>query len=300
MTDDDISAQDPYPRTRHKVLDTEMACVDTGTGDPVVFLHGNPTSSYLWRNIIPPRRVRRPLHRTRSDRHGGLPTRSREVCTVLSIIAAISTHCLTNSVSPATSCSWVTIGVGTRPPLGTTFSHPRQRSRIYFEAIVQPLPAGGPPNTQGEKVPTQQRFQEMRSEKGEQMILQENYFVEDRLPSRILRDLSDDEMDIYRKPYLEPGEDRRPTLTWPRELPLGGEPADVHNIVASYAQWLRTTEVPKLLIVGEPGGLLRGEPLEFCRTFPNQTEISVPGIHFLQEDSPHQIGQAIHDFITDL
>ena len=299
MIKDDISAQDPYPRTRHKVLDTEMACVDTGTGDPVVFLHGNPTSSYLWRNIMP---HVEPVARCiapdligmgGSDKIPGSMYRFVDHRRYLD--ALLDQLGVTRNV--------VLVGHDWGSALALHWAqrfHTRVKGLIYFEAIVQPLPGGGPPNTQGEKVPTQQRFQEMRSEKGEQMILQENYFVEDRLPSRILRDLSDDEMDIYRKPYLEPGEDRRPTLTWPRELPLGGEPADVHNIVASYAQWLRTTEVPKLLIVGEPGGLLRGEPLEFCRTFPNQTEISVPGIHFLQEDSPHQIGQAIHDFITDL
>ena len=299
MTKDDISAQDQYPRTRHKVLDTEMACVDTGTGDPVVFLHGNPTSSYLWRNIMP---HVEPVARCIAPDLIGMGGSNKIPG---SMYRFVDHRLYLDALFEQLGVSQNVVLVGHDWGSALAFHwaqrfHTRVKGLVYFEAIVQPLPAGGPPNTQGEKVPTQQRFQEMRSEKGEQMILQDNYFVEDRLPSRILRDLSDEEMDVYRKPYLEPGEDRRPTLTWPRELPLGGEPADVHNIVASYAQWLRTTEMPKLLIVGEPGGLLRGEPLEFTRTFPNQTEISVPGIHFLQEDSPHEIGQAIHDFITNL
>lgn len=299
MTNSIISPKDPYERKRLQVLDTVMAYVDTGEGDPVVFLHGNPTSSYLWRNIMP--HVAPAARSIAPDLIGMGDSDKIPGSTYRFVDHRLYLDALLEQLSVIQNV--VLVGHDWGSALAFHWAqrfHTRVKGLVYFEAIVQPLPAGGPPNTQGEKVPTQQRFQEMRSEKGEQMILQENFFVEDRLPSRILRDLSDEEMDVYRKPYLEPGADRRPTLTWPRELPLGGEPADVHKIVASYAQWLRTTEVPKLLIVGEPGGLLRGEPLEFCRTFPNQTEISVPGIHFLQEDSPHEIGQAIHDFITDL
>ena len=299
MTHNDISARDPYPRTHHEVLDTEMACVDTGKGDPVVFLHGNPTSSYLWRNIIP---HVEPVARCIAPDLIGMGESAKIPG---SLYRFVDHRRFLDGLLEQLDVTQNVVFVGHDWGSALAFHwaqrfHTRIKGLVYFEAIVRPLPAGGPPNTKGEKVPTQQRFQEMRSERGEEMILQDNYFVEDRLPSRVLRDLSDAEMEIYRKPYLEPGEDRRPTLTWPRELPLGGEPADVHNIVASYAQWLRTTNVPKLLIVGEPGGLLRGDPLEFCRTFQNQTEISVPGIHFLQEDSPHEIGKAIHDFVTGL
>ena len=299
MTDNDISAEDPYPRTRHKVLDTEMACVDTGQGDPVVFLHGNPTSSYLWRNIMP---HVEPVARCIAPDLIGMGDSAKIPG---SMYRFVDHRRYLDRLFDQLGVTRDVVLVGHDWGSALAFHwaqrfHTRVKGLVYFEAIVQPMAAAGPPNTQGEKVPTQQRFQEMRSEKGEEMILQGNYFVDERLPSRVLRDLRDAEMDVYRKPYLEPGEDRRPTLTWPRELPLGGEPVDVHNIVASYAQWLRTTMVPKLLIVGEPGGLLRSDPLEFCRTFQNQTEISVPGIHYLQEDSPHEIGQAIHDFVTGL
>ncbi|MCE2453332.1 MAG: haloalkane dehalogenase, partial [Nitrospinae bacterium] len=150
----------------------------------------------------------------------------------------------------------------------------------YMEAIVQPLTWAQWPEA------SRRVFQGFRSDNGESMILEKNVFVE-----RVL--LSEEEMAEYRRPFSEPGEDRRPTLTWPREIPIEGEPADVTEIVGSYAAWLRESPVPKLLINAEPGAILVGEQREFCRTWPNQTEVTVPGIHFIQEDSPDEIGQAI-------
>lgn len=298
MTETEISPDDPYERKRLKVLDTEMAYVDTGEGDPVVFLHGNPTSSYLWRNIIP---HVEPVARCIAPDLIGMGDSAKIPGSMYRFVdhrryldALLDQLGVTENA--------VIVGHDWGSALGFHWAqryNARIKGLVYFEALVRPF-AEGPPNTKGEKVPTQQRFREMRSDKGEQMILQDNYFVEDRLPSRILRDLSDDEMNVYRKPYLEPGEGRRPTLTWPREVPIGGEPKDVHSIIASYAQWLSTTQKPKLLIVGDPGGLIQGEMLEFCRTFANQTEVTVPGIHFLQEDAPHEIGEAIKEFVAGL
>ena len=136
-------------------------------------------------------------------------------------------------------------------------------------------------------------FQAFRSDAGETIVLEKNVFVERVLPSSILRTLSDEEMDEYRRPFADPGEDRRPTLTWPRQIPLDGEPADVVETVDRYSAWLSRTDVPKLYINAEPGSILIGRQRDLCRQFPNQSEVTVSGLHFLQEDSPTEIGQAI-------
>jgi haloalkane dehalogenase len=299
MTDNRIGAEDALPRQRIEVLDGEMAYVDTGDGIPVVFLHGNPTSSYLWRNIIP---HVAPVARCLAPDLIGMGESSRIPGSMYWFVdhrryldAWFSALGLERDV--------VLVGHDWGSALAFHWAHrhpERVGGLVYFEALVRPFPAHGPPNAPGEKVPTQQRFREMRSPAGERMILEENYFVEDRLPSRILRDLSEEEMAVYRRPYLEAGESRRPTLTWPREVPIGGEPPDVHEIMDAYAGWLAETPVPKLLVVGDPGGLIHGELLDFCRTFSNQREVTVPGIHFLQEDAPHEIGAAIRAFVENL
>jgi haloalkane dehalogenase len=144
-------------------------------------------------------------------------------------------------------------------------------------------------------------FQALRSPAGEAMVLEQNMFVEQALPGSMLRQLSDEEMAEYRRPFLEPGEGRRPTLTWPRQIPIEGEPADVQAIVAACADWLPNSPVPKLFIKGEPGAILsQGKAVEFCRSWSNQKETTVPGNHFLQEDSPDAIGQAIADWLRSL
>ena len=124
------------------------------------------------------------------------------------------------------------------------------------------------------------------------MVLEKNVFVERVLPGSVLRGLTEEEMEVYRRPYLETGESRRPTLTWPREIPIEGEPADVVKIVSDYGEWMASSEVPKLFINAEPGAILTGPQREFCRTWPNQQEVTVKGIHFIQEDSPDEIGRA--------
>jgi len=142
-------------------------------------------------------------------------------------------------------------------------------------------------------------FRALRSPKGEQMVLDQNFFVETILPRGMFRKLSDEEMANYRAPFLE-REARLPTLVWPRQIPIEGEPADVTAIVESYGKAMSQSTVPKLLIIGEPGAIVRGRTLEFCRTWPNQTEITVKGVHFLQEDSPYEIGSALQNFVKSI
>ena len=132
------------------------------------------------------------------------------------------------------------------------------------------------------------------------MVLEKNMFVERVLPASVIRELTVEEMEVYRKPYLEPGESRRPTLTWPREIPIEGEPADVHEIATAYSRWLASSDVPKLFINAEPGAILTGDQREFCRTWPNQQEVTVKGSHFIQEDSPAEVGDAISEWLDSI
>jgi haloalkane dehalogenase len=157
----------------------------------------------------------------------------------------------------------------------------------YMEAILMPLT--------WEQWPEAARgvFQGFRSPAGEAMVLESNVFVERVLPGSVLRGLDEKEMEVYRHPFREPGESRRPTLTWPRQIPLEGEPAEVVEIVESYGAWLASSDLPKLFVNAEPGAILTGEQREFCRSWPNQQEVTVKGIHFIQEDSPDEIGQAV-------
>jgi haloalkane dehalogenase len=173
--------------------------------------------------------------------------------------------------------------------------HPeRVRGLVYMEALVRPV------TWQEWPEPARKIFQAMRSPAGEEMVLQKNVFVERILPASVLRGLGEAEMVVYRRPYLEPGESRRPTLTWPRQIPIDGEPADVVAIVDRYARWLAASDVPKLFVNAEPGVILTGAQREFCRRWPSQEEITVRGSHFLQEDSPREIGEAVARFVSRL
>ena len=165
---------------------------------------------------------------------------------------------------------------------------------MFMEAIVQSLTWDQWPSA------ASRIFQGFRSETGEAMILDNNLFVERVLPGSIIRDLTEQEMDVYRRPFLEVGESRRPTLTWPREIPLDGQPPDVVGIVDEYSAWLSESHVPKLFVNAEPGAILTGSQRDFCRTWPNQTEVTVKGVHFVQEDSPDEIGDAIVRWIGGL
>jgi len=288
-----ISAADPYPRKRMAVAGVEMAYVDAGEGDPIVFLHGNPTSSYLWRNIIPPLeslgRCLAPDLVGMGD-SGKAPDGSyRFVDHRRYLDGWFDALDLTQRVTLVVH-DWGSA-------LGFHWAHrypDRVKGIVYMEAIVRSMI--------WQEWPDQARalFQAMRTPAGEEIILEKNVFVERVLPASVLRGLSETEMDVYRRPYQEPGESRRPTLTWPREIPLDGEPSDVVEIVDAYAGWLATSEVPKLFINADPGVILAGAQREYCRRWRNQREVTVKGSHFVQEDSPVQIGQAIAEWYVSL
>ena len=288
-----ISPTDPYERRRVAVRDTEIAYVDTGAGDPVVFLHGNPTSSYLWRNVIPYveglGRCLAPDLIGMGD-SGKAPTGSyRFVDHARYLDAWFDALGLTKNVTPV-GHDW-----GSALGFYWAYRYPdRVKGLVYLEAIVKPLTWEEWPE------PARALFKALRSPAGEEIILQKNVFVERILPASVLRPLTAEEMAVYRRPYLEPGESRRPTLTWPRQIPLDGEPADVVEIVDRYAKWLATSAVPKLFINADPGVILVGAQREFCRTWSNQQEVTVQGSHFIQEDSPAEIGQAIATFLRHL
>ena len=288
-----MTAADPHPRRTANVLDSEMTYVETGNGDPVVFLHGNPTSSYLWRNVIPhlsgQTRCLAPDLIGMGD-SGKTPDGSYRFADHARYLDAwFDALGLTERV--------VVVGHDWGSALGFDWAcrHPeRVKGIAYMEGIVRPMT--------WDEWPEQARniFQAMRSPAGEEIVLQKNVFVERVLPASIMRTLADEEMDTYRRPYLEPGESRRPTLTWPRQIPLDGEPADVVELVQRYADWLAGSDLPKLFINADPGIILTGAQREFCRTWPNQREVTVQGLHFVQEDSPDEVGRAIADWYTSL
>ncbi len=277
---------------RVRVLDSEMAYLDRGAGRPVVFLHGNPTSSYLWRNVIP---HVEPVARCLAPdligmgRSGPAPGgRYRFADHARYLDAWFDALDLTDVVL---------VGHDWGSALGFDWArrHPeRVRGLAYMEAIVRPLTwAEWPANARG-------IFQAMRSPAGEALVLDKNVFVERILPASIQRRLTGEEMDAYRAPWREPGERRRPMLQWPREIPIDGEPPDVVAVVEAYARWLAATPRPKLFVNAEPGSILVGAQREFCRTWPNQREVTVAGLHFVQEDSPAEIGRAVARFVEDL
>ncbi len=290
MSESPIAAADPHPRRRVRVLDSEMAYVDTGAGDPVVFLHGNPTSSYLWRNVIPP--VERVARCLAPDLIGMGDSGKAAGGSYRFVDHARYLDAWFDALGLARDVVLVVHDWGSALGFDWAYRHPeRVRGVAYMEAIVQPLSWGEWP------APARAIFQAMRSPAGEEMVLQKNVFVERILPLSVLRGLTEAEMAVYRRPYREAGESRRPTLTWPREIPIDGQPADVVAVVARYAAWLAGSDLPKLFVNADPGVILTGTQREFCRTWPSQREITVKGSHFIQEDSPAEIGRAVADFV---
>ena len=285
---------DPTPLTKSNatVLGKRMAYHESGEGDPVVFLHGNPTSSYLWRNIIPHvadrARCIAPdlIGQGDSDK---LDDTGPDAYTFVQHRDYLDG--LLDQLDLGDHVTFVIHDWGSA--LGFDWAN-RHRDRVaglaFMEAIVRPLTWDEWPEA------AKSIFQGFRSEAGEEMVIEKNLFVEAVLPGSILRSLAPEEMDEYRRPFTEPRH-RRPTLTWPRQIPIEGEPADVHAIVQSYADWLATSDIPKLFINADPGAILTGAQREFVRTWPNLTEVTVAGNHFLQEDSPHEIGQAVADWL---
>ena len=289
------SALEPAKR-RVRVHGKEMAYVETGTGDPIVFLHGNPTSSYLWRNVIP---HLAPLGRCLAPDLIGMGSSEKLAPSGPDSYRFVEhRHYLDGLLEALGVTDRVTLVVHDwGSALGFDWAN-RHRERIkgiaYMEALVRPLAWEEWPE------PIRKLFEGFRSPAGEAMVLEKNVFVERVLPGSVLRGLTDAEMAIYRRPYLEPGEARRPTLTWPRQIPLDGAPADVALIVQAYADWLLRSQVPKLFVNAEPGAILVGPQREFCRRWPNQQEVTVKGSHFLQEDWPDEIGRAIVAWLAQL
>ena len=268
-----------------------------GQGDPIVLLHGNPTSSYLWRDVMPPLtgmgRVIAPdlIGHGDSDKLPASDGPGRYTLEgTYDLLAAQLTALGADQRVTLVLHDW-----GSALGFHWARLHPQQvRGIAYMEAIVMPLPSWDdwPEKARG-------IFQGFRSPKGEDLVLKRNLFVEGVLPSSILRKLSDEEMAAYRAPFANE-EDRQPMLNWPRQIPIAGEPANVVALVQQYAQWLRTGNVPKLFVNAEPGSILVGAQREFCRTWPNQQEVTVPGLHFIQEDSGAAIGQAVAAWLVAL
>ena len=287
----------PMPLRQIEVLGRKMSYAEMGTGAPILFQHGNPTSSYLWRNIMSHladlgRCIAVDLiGMGKSDKLPGAGHMTYDFAThTAHLEAAWDALGVTKDVvlvvhdwGSALGFDWARRHAGKVQGIG------------YMEAIVQPVP-------DWEAWPESARniFQLLRSPAGEEIVLEKNIFVERILPSAIMRDLTEAEMAQYRAPFAVPGEGRRPTLDWPRQIPIAGEPAEVVQVVDAYSKWLALTETPKLFINAEPGSILIGPQRSFCRTWPNQSEVTVKGTHFIQEDSPADIVAALRSFIGGL
>ncbi len=286
---------DPRKKKAVEVLGSEMAYVEYGSGDPIVLLHGNPTSSYLWRDVIPElsglgrciapdligmgdsARIDSGPGAYRFERHANYIGALFEVLGIRDAVTLVG-----HDWGGPLLFEW-----GRKNPEAV-------KGVAYMETIVTPLTWDDWPES------ARRVFQGMRSDAGEEMILEKNVFVERILPASVLEPLPDEVMDVYRSPYLQPGESRRPTLTWPREIPIDGEPEDMVGVIAANEAWLSGEEVPKLFVNAEPGSIMGGRVRERVRSWPNQTEVTVPGGHFIQEDSGPEIGSAIAVWLRDL
>ena len=284
-----ISGKFNYKKKVQSVMDKHIAYVEEGEGDPILLLHGNPTSSYLWRNVIPE-----------------LAGLGRVI--VPDLIGQGDSEKLPAADGPGRYCFQVVydyldgllqaIGANQNitlvihdwgSALGFYWAQQHQtavRGIAYMEGIVCPLSWDDWPEA------ARGIFKGFRSDKGEELVLQRNMFIEQVLPSSVIRDLTEEEMSHYRSWAQQP-DDRQPTLSWPRQIPIEGEPAAMVELVDSYGNWMANNHIPKLFINAEPGSILTGRPREFCRSWLNQTEVMVAGSHFIQEDSPLEIGRAI-------
>ena len=274
----------------------QIAYVDEGAGDPIVLLHGNPASSFLWRNIIP--------ELTQSGRvivpdligHGDsdkLPASEGPDRYTLEV-AYHYVEELLKTIGADKNVTLVIHDWGSGIGFLWAMRHSEQMKGIaYMEAIVKPMSwddwdqdAAG-------------IFKGFRSEKGEDLILNRNMFIEAVLPASVMRTLTEAEMNTYRAPYVN-ADDRQPLLNWPRQIPIGGEPENIVALVNEYGAFMASSEMPKLFINADPGSILTGRQREFCRTWPNQQEITIKGLHFIQEDSPLEIGQAVAKWVDNI
>ena len=273
-----------------------IAYLEAGNGDPIVLLHGNPTSSYLWRNIIPELeksgRVIVPDLIGQGDSEK-LPA-SEGPDRYSFAVAFDYLDGLLRNISADQNVTLVIHDWGSGLGFHWARLNPeRVKGIAYMEAIVMPITwEDWPEGARG-------IFQGFRSAKGEDLVLQRNMFVEAVLPSSILRDLTEEEMSAYRAPFDTP-EHRQPALNWPRQIPIEGEPAHMVALVEAYGAFMAASPIPKLFINADPGSILVGKQREFCRSWPNQTEVTVKGLHFVQEDSPKEIGRAVAAWYASL
>jgi haloalkane dehalogenase len=291
-----LSETMPYEKKFASVNGKQIAYVEEGSGDPIVLLHGNPTSSFLWRNIIPELvtsgRVIAPDLIGQGDSEKlpaseGPDRYSLEVA--YSYVDGLLETIGANQNVTLVIHDWGS-GIGF---LWAMRNAAAVRGVAYMEAIVKPMSwADWPESAVG-------MFKGFRSDKGEDLILKRNMFIEGVLPSSVIRTLSETEMDAYRAPHPTP-DDRQPLLNWPRQIPLGDEPEDVVALVNQYGAFMAASEIPKLFINADPGSILVGPMREFCRSWPNQQEVTVKGLHFVQEDSPLEIGQAVASWLKEI
>jgi haloalkane dehalogenase len=292
-----MSGEMHYQKKLRTIKGKQIAYIDEGSGDPIVLLHGNPTSSYLWRNVIPELvgkgRVIAPDLIGQGDSEK-LPASAGPERYSFEVAYSYLDGLLAE-IGASSNVTLVIHDWGSALGFYWAQQHPTAvRGIAYMEGIVCPLSWDDWPEA------ARGIFQGFRSEKGEDMILQRNMFIEKVLPSSVMRTLTDQEMAHYRAGFEET-DDRQVTLNWPRQIPLDGTPAYMVDLVSSYGQWLAgNTELPKLFVNAEPGSILTGKAREFCRSWPNQTEVTVAGSHFIQEDSPKEIGQAVADWLETI
>ena len=285
-----------YEKKFASVKGKQIAYVEEGSGDPIVLLHGNPTSSFLWRNVIPELvesgRVIVPDLIGQGDSEK-LPASDGPERYSLEV-AYSYVDGLLESIGANENVTLVIHDWGTGVGFLWAMRHPAAVKGVaYMEGIVKPVSwSDWPESAVG-------IFKGFRSNKGEDLILNRNMFIEGVLPSSVIRPLSDTEMDAYRAPHLET-DDRQPLLNWPRQIPIEGEPEDVVALVNEYGAFMAASDIPKLFINADPGSILVGAQREFCRSWPNQQEVTVKGLHFIQEDSPVEIGQAVANWLKAL
>lgn len=286
----------PLAKQYQVVGGKRLAFHERGDGDPIVFLHGNPTSSYLWRNVIPhvadQGRCIAPdlIGMGDSDKLDASGPDSYSFLEHRRYLDAFF-----DAMELGDRVTFVVHDWGSALAFDWAYRHP---DRVAGLAYMEGMPAPVHFDDWGETAAS--FFRSLRSDDGEELILEQNLFVEAALPAGIMRELSDEEMAEYRRPFADAGEGRRPTLSWPRQQPTEGEPAEVVEIVERYGEWMSQVDIPKLFINGDPGWILTGRVRDFCRTWPAQTEVTVPGTHYLQEDSPNLIGTAVSRWLTSL
>ena len=286
----------PYEKKFIDVESKKIAYIDEGHGDPIVLIHGNPTSSFLWRNIVPELlnsgRVIVPDLIGQGDSEK-LPVSDGSDRYSLEVAYKYVDGLLQN-IGADNNVTLVIHDWGSGIGFLWAMRNPNAVKGVaYMEAIVKPMswddwPEGGVGIFKG-----------FRSEKGEDLILNRNMFIEGVLPSSVIRELTEKEMNAYRAPHIKE-EDRQPLLNWPRQIPLEGEPEDIVSLVNDYGAFMSSSNIPKLFINAEPGSILLGKQREFCRSWPNQKEVTVKGIHFIQEDSPVEIGQAVAEWLETI